>query len=293
MDNRAEKERLDSMTAGEIAEEMSAVWGGMSEENYEDKTIRAYLDALDEKNPMPELPGTEEALKRFRAVLTGDEPSPGKQPRLRYALHVALAAAILTALLLGGALAVQAIEYHRYGTVAHWTEEIFSFGWIGKSEATSLQPEDGNYQDVLEGILEKGKVDSLGNREYTDLQEAMDDLGIRDVHAPALPDGYALQSLWAAAEHENGGYFCLNAEYVSAAGDTVKIMGLRYSPFYSHVITRNGEPVEVKSIGGVRVYVIPTASGCAAAWVTGKYEWNVFAPDKDALLSLLSSMLEQ
>lgn len=293
MDNGAEKERLGKMTAGEIAEEMSAVWGGMSEENYEDKTIRAYLDALDEKAPMPEMPGTEEALKRFRAVLTGEETPRRKHPRLRYALHVALAAAILTALLLGGALAAQAMEYHRYGAVAHWTEETFSFGWIGKSEAASLQPEDGNYQDILRDLMEEGALDSIGSREYTDLQSAMDDLGIQDVRVPALPDGYALQSLWAAAERRNGGYFCLSADYVSAAGDTIKITGLRYSPFYSHVITRNGDPVEVKSIGGAQVYLIPTSSGCVAAWVTGNYEWNVIAPDKDTLLSLLSSMLEQ
>lgn len=292
MDKGAERERLDKMTAGEIAEEMSAVWGGMSEENYEDGTIRTYLDALDEKAPMPEMPGTEEALKRFRAVLTEGETPRGKHPRLRYALHVALAAAILTALLLGGALAAQAMEYHRYGAVAHWTEETFSFGWIGKSEAASLQPEDGNYQDALRDLMEEGTLDSIGNREYTDLQSAMDDLGIRDIRAPALPYGYALQSLGVTTYRPNGGYVCMNADYVSAAGDTIKIMGLRYSPFYSHVITRNGEPVEVKSIGGVRVYLIPTSSGCAAAWVTGNYEWNVIAPDKDTLLPLLSSMLE-
>lgn len=292
MDNSAERERLDKMTAGEIAEEMSAVWGGMSEEDYEDTAIRAYLDALDEKAPMPEMPGTEEALKRFRAVLAGEEATRGRHPRLRYALHVALAAAILTALLLGGALAAQAMEYHRYGAVAHWTEETFSFGWISKSEAASLQPEDGNYQDALRDLMEEGTLDSLGSREYTDLQSAMDDLGIRDVRAPALPEGYALLSLLATAERRNGGYFCLNADYGSAAGDTVRITGLRYSPFYSHVITRNGDPVEVRSIGGVRVYLIPTSSGCVAAWVTGNYEWNITAPDKATLLPLLSSMLE-
>lgn len=291
MDKGMERARLDKMTAGELAEELAAVWGGMTEEDYDDETIRAYLDALDEKAPMPDLPDAEEALARFKTILTGEETPHRRHPRLRYALHVIAAAAVLTALVLGGALAVQAMEYHRYGTVARWTEDSFSFGWIG-SEAASFQPEDGNYQNALLELMEEGKLDSVGNREYTCLQSLLDDLGIRDVRAPALPEGYTLQSLGASARRQMGGYFCLSACYTDGAGGSITLWGKRYSPFYSSVISRSGDPVEVRSMGGVQVYVIPTHSGCAAAWVTGSYEWDVLASDRDTVLALVASMLE-
>lgn len=60
---------LDAMSAVELAEEMERVWSSMTEDTYDDAVICAYLDALDRKAPMPEMPDAETAYTDFQQLL--------------------------------------------------------------------------------------------------------------------------------------------------------------------------------------------------------------------------------
>ena len=63
------------MSASEVAEAFEQLVQNMDEENYDPTLIDAYLDALDQKAPMPEMPSKEELLASLEEM-NKKEPIP-------------------------------------------------------------------------------------------------------------------------------------------------------------------------------------------------------------------------
>ena len=59
-------EDLEAMSAVRLAQSMEDALEHMTEETYDETVISAYLDELDKKAPMPEMPSTDDAWKTFR-----------------------------------------------------------------------------------------------------------------------------------------------------------------------------------------------------------------------------------
>jgi len=120
------------MTAVDLAEGLERALDEMTEETYDSDLVAAYLDALDEKAPMPGLPNTETEFAAFQARIDGLSGACSSKPKntvsgsykvRRTLLTAAAAAAVLLALLIGA----QAAGFDVLGAVARWTDETFQF----------------------------------------------------------------------------------------------------------------------------------------------------------------------
>lgn len=125
-------ENLESMSAAQIAQAMEDALDHMTEETYDKAVISAYLDALDQKAPMPDMQSTDEAWAKFQkkyqdTSLVLDPPSSGRPVRTRRLLRTGLVAAIIVVCLFGVMIVAQAAGIDVFGAVARWTEETFQF----------------------------------------------------------------------------------------------------------------------------------------------------------------------
>lgn len=126
-------EDLESMSPVELANALELLLDPMTEEGYDPALIGAYLDALDQKAPMPERPSAEDAWQEFQKMLKpasapannkGIPVSPVRRRRYkRLLIAVAAAVALISVLMLG----VQAAGLDVFGSLARWTDEIFHF----------------------------------------------------------------------------------------------------------------------------------------------------------------------
>lgn len=133
-------ESLNAMSPAELADALEQTLDAMTEEDCDPDLIDAYLDALDQKAPMPEPPDVEESFKEFKQKLQElsslgeamELPEPhkkapaaksGRYPFKRVMITVAATVALLLALMVGA----QAAGLDIFGRLAQWTDEVFFF----------------------------------------------------------------------------------------------------------------------------------------------------------------------
>lgn len=169
-------EELDSMSASQLAQAMEDALEDMTEETYDEALISAYLDALDQKAPMPDMPDTDEAWSAFQkkvedASLVVGGSSPKRPARFRRVVRTGLVAAIMVAVLFGVMVAAQAAGVDVFGAVARWTEETFHFS-----------------------VPEAGAADMW----FADYQEELEAAGLSAEYLPTwLPEGYEVELIEA------------------------------------------------------------------------------------------------
>lgn len=124
-----------------------------SEENEDTDFIYAVLEVIDEKER--ELPGyqpvdVDKSWEEFQRYCEAREKGGTVQPhapvRIVRKRLVAVAAAVAAAIAL--MLTVQAAGVDVFGAVAHWTDDVFSFAWVGRG--TPERPE------WAEALIEQG-----------------------------------------------------------------------------------------------------------------------------------------
>ena len=115
--------QLAQLSPEELAQAMEQALDEMTEDTYDQAVVNAYLDALDAKAPMPEMPDVDTSYQQFQSMLTGALPSrPKRRGRvLRMTLRVFLAAAFL----FGCLVAAQAAGLNILGAVISWTDDTF------------------------------------------------------------------------------------------------------------------------------------------------------------------------
>ena len=125
---------LDAMSISELTEALNHTLEELTEENYDPALIEAYLDALDRKNPMPEMPDAKTSYACFQKRLRCFTPETHSTPyRLRRVGRVALVACLAIASVLGLMVVAQAAGIDVFGTIARWTDEVFSLGTVRSS----------------------------------------------------------------------------------------------------------------------------------------------------------------
>ncbi len=129
-------ESLETMSPAELADALESALDSMTEESYDPELIDAYLDALDQKAPMPAAPREERALAAFwdRLHAVSSEPqasegesAPAHRARRRVLKRTAVTVAATVALLLAMMIGAQAAGMDVFGRLAQWTEEQFFF----------------------------------------------------------------------------------------------------------------------------------------------------------------------
>lgn len=193
-------EKLEAMSPSELAEAMEAALDTMTEETYDPAVIDAYLDALDRKAPMPAHPSAESSYQDFQDKLqeyVEGASKPAKQTRkFRRIARTGIVAALLAVLL---ASAAQAAGIDVVGTIARWTESVFSFGTVQSGNDSSHYPSVSN------------QVPADVPEEYQELVTELQKLGIEEYTIPTyIPDGFQVDTpelyddMYGFLREENG-----------------------------------------------------------------------------------------
>ena len=282
---------LDAMSAVELAEALERALDAMTEEDYDETVIDAYLDALDRKAPMPEIPDAAAACDDFQRRLRDLQPdavppaarAPEKRSgRSHHILRAGLIAAVAILLMLGGMITAQAAGFDVFGAFARWTESVFTFGPVRGNGFDDTTNESS--QDLIPGQ----------QLEYTSLQETLDDHGITEVTAPTwFPEGYTLTEL-SVTSIEEVGRFALNASYEND-GCLLGIDITRYSNEPTIQVEKTDTIVESIEINGITFHFIENTENCTVAWATEHYEcyiWGPFNIGIDVLREMVYSMFD-
>ena len=125
-------ESFSSLSPEELAAAMEQMLDDMTEEDYDPELLNAYLDALDEKAPMPEVPDAEVSFARFRKKLLSIVPeqqntAPAHRVRGRSLRRVVVTVAATVALLFALMVGAQAAGLDVFGNLAKWTDDLFWF----------------------------------------------------------------------------------------------------------------------------------------------------------------------
>ena len=193
-------EKLEAMSPSELAEAMEAALDAMTEETYDPAVIDAYLDALDRKAPMPAHPSAESSYQDFQDKLqeyVEGASKPAKQTRkFRRIARTGIVAALLAVLL---ASAAQAAGIDVVGTIARWTESVFSFGTVQSGNDSSHYPSKSD------------QVPADVPEEYQELVTELQKLGIEEYTIPTyIPDGFQVDTpelyddMYGFLREENG-----------------------------------------------------------------------------------------
>lgn len=140
--------QLAQLSPEELAQAIEQALDEMTEDTYDQAVLNAYLDALDAKAPMPEMPDVDTSYQQFQAMLSGavspqEEPKPRRRGRvLRMTLRVFLAAAFL----FGCLVAAQAAGFNILGAVISWTDDTFLM------ELPTTPPTSPWYEEYLDEL---------------------------------------------------------------------------------------------------------------------------------------------
>lgn len=282
---------LNAMSAVELAEALEYALDAMTEEDYDEAVIDAYLDALDRKAPMPEIPDAAVAYADFQQRLRDLQPnaapptvrtSANSSGRFCHILRIGLIAAVAILLMLGGMITAQAAGIDVFGAFARWTQNTFSFGSF--------------HADGTDDIADESSKEPIPKQEleYTSLQEALDDCGITEVTAPTwFPKGYVLTELLVTSIEEIG-YFTLSASYDNDGG-TLGIEILRFSNEPVQQVEKVDTIIESVDINGITFHFIENTDNHTVAWVTEHYEcyiWGPYNMSIDVLREMVDSMFD-
>ena len=147
------RQRIDEMSAFEVAEAFEQLVQNMDEENYDPTLIDAYLDALDQKAPMPEMPSKEESYVSFQQRLVQFAPKNAVKadrpiPQFRRIKSAALVAALSIICMLGIMMVAHAAGIRAYPQISNCG--IIATEGGGKNGEKELQVMD-NIRCVLGG----------------------------------------------------------------------------------------------------------------------------------------------
>ena len=219
--------QLAQLSPEELAQAMEQALDEMTEDTYDQAVLNAYLDALDDKVPMPETPDVGEAYDQFQSMLTGVlPPRPKRQSKvLRMTLRVFLAAAFL----FGCLMVAQASGVDVFGAVARWTDETFHF---------EMQ-EDQSTSDW-----------------YAPYQEQLESVGLNAAFMPTLiPDGYTVGEI-EIFELPDSTEICI--PFYHSSDSTIQCVISSYSSpidMQSLVFEKDGRPVKEYQVNGKTVYL--------------------------------------
>lgn len=137
-------EDLGRMTTAELRDALESALDSMGEDGYDDSVVSAYLDELNRREPVPQHPSAQKSYDAFKQKLSaiipdsggGRSPFRARRAGARRILRTGLVAAVIVAVcLLVGVMAAQAAGVDILGTLARWTDSVFTFGEIYEPES--------------------------------------------------------------------------------------------------------------------------------------------------------------
>jgi len=272
-DNGNVLERIYAKPASEVADEFERLLLEMDEDDFDPALVDIYLDVLDKKVPMPEMPSKEESYNSFNHRLLQIKPEctsqsvlPDKQ--FRRIKLAGLVAIISTICVLSIVAVAQAAGIDVWGKIVSLTDEIFSFGTI-RSEGSK----DENYES------EEG---------YETLQEMLDMYQVAEINAPTwIPEGYVPYKMDATCSPTDQLFIC--AEY-SNGTDNLLITVMNYDDEPTLQVEKTLTPSETFALNNSTVYLLENNNNNIATWVTENYQCSIVGTvDKEILQQIVLS----
>ena len=208
--------------------------------------IDAYLDALDEKNPLPFKADSKAALSDFhnRHGLLIHLKTRQKASRIATAIAVVCVMSSLVA---------EACGIDLLGAIARWTSEVFVF-----------EQSETPYAEVGRYPIEIGET-----KEYDTLQDAVEALGITAPLVPSwVPERYTLLSV--SVDHRAAGA-AIYADYKSEDGR----LNLRFSESAranQQIIEKDGTMEQIVVVKNIRHHILADQTETKISWINGDFE---------------------
>ena len=180
-DSAQNKKHLSVLNADELKEALIDVWDSMDEIEYDFTQMDAYLEELEQREPVSAEFDPEASLVAFcekhariiEQILPEQLPTIAKPGRRHRWLSSLIAAVIAIVMMLGGMVTAQAFGIDVFGAIAEWTEDIFNYNII-------TQPSDS--PDNTPTPATEG--------EFATAQDALDAYGITESVLPGwFPEG--------------------------------------------------------------------------------------------------------
>ena len=274
-------EKLEAMSPSELAEAMEAALDTMTEETYDPAVIDAYLDALDRKAPMPTHPNAESSYQDFQDKLqeyVEGASKPAKQTRkFRRIARTGIVAALLAVLL---ASAAQAAGIDVVGTIARWTENVFSFGTVQSGNDSSHYPSKSD------------QVPADVSEEYQELVTELQKLGIEEYTIPTyIPEGF--QADTPELYVDENGYIEFTAAY--ANGEDMLIFAIFGDRgIHAGLYEKDSNEVRIYTKNGTDHYFFQNLEINSVAWTVNELEYSVRTTLPAAELEkIINSMYEE
>lgn len=256
----AAAEGLDAMTTAGLTEGLEALCETMSEENYNGVLVGAYLDALDRKAPVPDVPSAEESHAAFlRRIggLSGEGGGARSRRTPRRLFRGGLVAAVLIVCLFSGMVAAQAAGVDVFGSIARWTGSLFSFGGPQAGYATpapSAAPQPELTEEYLESLL------------------------------PVVPEGFVME--------ERNLYVDSTAAYCSAkfsnSSDYIVFSAEQLLRSDSRLYEKDQNQVMSLSLRNVEYYVLENNGRVSVVWQLNGLECGIFSNlEKETIIGIL------
>lgn len=274
-------EKLEAMSPSELSEAMEAALDAMTEETYDPAVIDAYLDALDRKAPMPTHPNAESSYQDFQDKLqeyVEGASKPAKQTRkFRRIARTGIVAALLAVLL---ASAAQAAGIDVVGTIARWTENVFSFGTVQSGNDSSHYPSVSN------------QVPADVPEEYQELVTELQKRGIEEYTIPTyIPEGF--QADTPELYVDENGYIEFTAAY--ANGDDMVIFAIfGYKGKHAGLYEKDNSEVRIYTKNDTNHYFFQNREINSVAWTVNELEYSIRTTLPAAELEkIINSMYEE
>lgn len=287
-------ERLNAMSPSELEQSMEQALLFMSDGVYDPAVLDAYLNALEQKAPMPAGPDAKTSYdtfsRRVRALpneISADSALKRRRVRLRSAMRVAVAAALLVGCLFGSAVVAQAAGVDVFGAVARWTEDVFSFGVL---------PDEGRSVVEGDGTTSQGNLAALQAHaevpvEYQEAQAAFAERGLplRYINAP---EGFAVSDSQLYFDPATD-RVSINVTYTN--GDQFIVFSGNQTDGTSTLIyEKDNVAVETLVYNNISHYVFHNSNNWAAAWIDCNVEYSITTSQpSNKLEELIRSVYEE
>ena len=264
-------EHLKEKTIEQLTDEYTALLQRAASGDIDLELTRAYLDAMDEKDPIPfalEETATYERFAEKHAAMLEELNRPVQSMELhtseqqrpvekhsRGVLRSVVPVAAAAALMLGTMISAQAMGFDVFGKIARWTEETFHFSSVRQTPAV-----------VTKYPLAEGE-----QMTFETLEDAIDAFGITEPVVPKwIPERFSLAEV-AALYNANG--IEILATYVEN-GKSAKPFTVSYRALTQNmsIVEKDGTAVELYTQSGFAHYLITDVSYEQAIWQNGELE---------------------
>lgn len=247
-------EDLGRMTTAELRDALESALDSMGEDGYDNSVVSAYLDELNRREPVPQHPSAQESYDAFKQKLSaiipdsggGRSPFRARRAGARRILRNGLVAAVIVAVcLLVGVMAAQAAGVDILGTLARWTDSVFTFGEI-------YEPESG---PSGEPGLSSTAIDTI------------------ESYLPNVPPEFTAGEPFVSIDSQNG-----DIEYsilYTGGNNRIQFKAVYRDIFHSIQYEKDVENVELYDLGNSDCYIFQNNGSYIAAWQIDNFEYSI------------------